>query len=132
MFNNIFCEMNIKKVIHWGGPGGMVGTALISSWKCNFSICLDIQVYYLDIQTITILLCLLLVLCVGSFYSLIFISYNRSPEQWRFLALKSLLLPQFSTYRHQTGFIVKRKQVCIQEGLWQNYKLQSFFFFTNF
>ena len=21
MFNNIFCEMNIKKVIHWGGLG---------------------------------------------------------------------------------------------------------------
>ena len=23
MFNNIFCEMNIKKVIHYEGPGGM-------------------------------------------------------------------------------------------------------------
>ena len=48
MFNNIFCEMKIKKVIHWGG-------VLISSWKCNFSIYLDIQVYYLDIQAITTL-----------------------------------------------------------------------------
>ena len=49
-------------------------------------------------------------LCVGSFYSFIFPPYNRSPEKWRFLALKSLLLPQFSTYSHRTGFIVKRKQ----------------------
>ena len=57
MFNNIFCEMDIKKVIHlsWG-PGGNGGTVLIFSWKCNFAI-------YLDIQAIT-LLCLLLVLCV--------------------------------------------------------------------
>ena len=23
MFNNIFCEMKGKKVVHWGGPGGM-------------------------------------------------------------------------------------------------------------
>ena len=30
MFNNIFCEMNIKKVIHCWGNGG---TVLISSWE---------------------------------------------------------------------------------------------------
>ena len=60
MFNNIFCEMNIKKVIHWNCEG----TILISSWKCNYSIYLDIQVYYMDIQAISILLCLLLVLDV--------------------------------------------------------------------
>ena len=29
MFNNIFCE-KIKKVIHWGWPGG---TVIISSWS---------------------------------------------------------------------------------------------------
>ena len=46
--------MNIKKIIHWGGPGG---TVLIYSCKCNFSI-------YLDIQAISTLLCLLLVLDV--------------------------------------------------------------------
>ena len=78
MFNNIFCEVNIKKGSHWGGNGG---TILISSWKSNFSIYLDIQVYYLDIQAITTLLCLLLVLCVGSFYSFIFLRYNCSPEK---------------------------------------------------
>ena len=45
MFNNIFCEMNIKKVIHSRRAGGNGGTVLISSWKCNYSIYLDIQVY---------------------------------------------------------------------------------------
>ena len=30
-----FCEMNIKKIIHWGGGVGNGGTVLISSWKCN-------------------------------------------------------------------------------------------------
>ena len=55
MFNNIFCEVKGKKVIHWGGAGGNGGTILITSWKCNFSIYLDIQVYYLDIQAITTL-----------------------------------------------------------------------------
>ena len=65
MFNNIFCEMYIKKVIHWGGGAWRNGgTVLISSWKCNFSIHLYIHVYYLDIQAITTLLCLLLVLYV--------------------------------------------------------------------
>ena len=47
-----------------GGPGGNGGSILNSSWKCNYSIYLDIWVYYLDIQAITTLLCLLLVLYV--------------------------------------------------------------------
>ena len=72
MFNKKICEMKGKKDIHWrGGPGGNRATILISSWKCNFIIYLDIQVYYLDIQVyyldiqaITTLLCLLLVLYV--------------------------------------------------------------------
>ena len=38
------------------------GTVLIFSWKYNYSIYLDIQVYYLDIQAISTLLSLLLVL----------------------------------------------------------------------
>ena len=72
-------------------------------------------------------------LCVGFFDSFIFLSYNLSPEKLRFQhstfsALKSLLLPQFSTYRYRTAFIIKRKQVCIQESLWQNYILVSFFY----
>ena len=41
-----------------------MNTVLISSWKCNFSIYLNIQVYYLYIQAITTLLCLILVLYV--------------------------------------------------------------------
>ena len=57
--------MKGKKVIHSGGGGwGNVGTVLISSWKCNFGIYLDIQLYYFDIQAITKLLCLLMVLYV--------------------------------------------------------------------
>ena len=56
--------MEGKKVIHWGGLGGMGGPVLISSWKCNFSIYLDIKVYFLDIQAITRLLCLIWVLYV--------------------------------------------------------------------
>ena len=71
MFNKNFCEMKGKKVIHWGGGClGEWGTFQIASWKCNFGIYLDIQVYYfiqvyyLDIQEITALLCLLLVLDV--------------------------------------------------------------------
>ena len=96
MFDNIFCEMNIKKVIHCGGAGGNGGTILISSWKCNYSI-------YLDIQAITTLLCLLLVLEV---------LVHSSVE---------VLVP--------TGFIVKNKQVHIQESLSQNY---IYFFFYKF
>ena len=44
MFNKIFCEMKVKKVIHWGGggAGGMGITVQIASWKCHFGIHLDI------------------------------------------------------------------------------------------
>ena len=103
MFNNIFCEMKGKKVIDWGGPGGNWGTVLISSWKCNFSIYLDIQVYYLDIQPITTLLCLLLVLWVGSFYSFTFLCYNHSPEKWRFWHSKHKASPSFGPTRMVLG-----------------------------
>ena len=54
----------VKELSTGGGPGGNGGPILISSWKCNFSIYFDIQVYYLDIQAITTLLCLLLALYV--------------------------------------------------------------------
>ena len=71
MFNIIFCEMKGKKSYLLGRGQGEWGTVLISSWKRNFSIYLDIQVYYLDIKAITTLLCLLLVLyvLVPSIYS---------------------------------------------------------------
>ena len=112
MFNNIFCEMKCKKVIHLGLEGlGELGTILILSWKCNFSIYLDIQVYYLDIQAITTFLCLLFVfyVLIPSIHSFFYLTTNRSPEKRHFLAPKSLPLPQFSTHRHRTEFIVKRK-----------------------
>ena len=69
MFNNIFCEMNIKKVIHWGEPGGM-GNHPNFFLEVNFSIYSDIKVYYWDISAVSTLLCLLLVLDV---YLLIFL-----------------------------------------------------------
>ena len=97
-------------------PGGNGRTVLISSWKCNFSIYLDIQVYYLDIQAIPHSMPSIGSLCVPSIH-LFFLSYNHYPEKWHFLSLKSLLLLQFSTYRHPTGFIVKRKQVRITNYL---------------
>ena len=64
--------MKFKKVIHCGN-GGIVQ---IASWKCNFGIYLDTEVYYLDIQAITTLLCLLLVLyvLVPSIYSFFYLT----------------------------------------------------------
>ena len=114
IINKNFWEMKGKKVIHWVGGWGNGGAAQIASWKCNFSIYLDIQVYYLDIKAITTLLGLLLVLyaLLPSIY-FIFLSYNHSPEKWHFPALKSFCSTQFSAYRHRTGFSVKRKQVHI-------------------
>ena len=50
MITNYFCEMNIKKVSHGCEKSG---TFLISFWKCNYSIYLDIPVYYLDTQAIS-------------------------------------------------------------------------------
>ena len=53
------------KKISIGGGLEEWGTMAISSWKCNYSIYLDVQVYYIDIQAIsTLMLCLLLVLDV--------------------------------------------------------------------
>ena len=48
--NCISLRLMLIPVFHAGG-----GLVLISSWRCNFSIYLDIQVYYLDIQAITTL-----------------------------------------------------------------------------
>ena len=113
MFNNIFCEINTKKVIHLEGGGrGNGGTVLMSFWKCNHSIYLDIQVYYLDIHTFMPSIGSWCVIINFSIIQVIFrFSSRHLPEKWHFRSLQSLLLPQFSTYRHRTGFIVKRKQV---------------------
>ena len=53
----------LKKLLS-GESGRNRGTVLISSWKCNYSIYLDIQVYYMDIQAICKHLCLLSILDV--------------------------------------------------------------------
>ena len=95
----------------WGGGGG-IGEL---SWNCNFNIYLDIQVYYLDIQAITTLLCLYWfhMCCFLLFIQIV--CYNRSPEKWRVPTLKSLRLPEFWTYKDGTRFILKRNKVSIQK-----------------
>ena len=63
-------------------------------------------------------------LCVASFYLVIFL-----PCHWKvtFSGTKKIIEPQFSTYRHRTGFIVKRKQVRISPCL--SFPLNWLFFF---
>ena len=134
MFNNIICDMKGKKVIQWGAGGPV----LISSWKCNFSNYLDIQVYYLDIQAITTLLCSILALCVAYFYSFNFLHYyasifftsyftSYSPEKWLVLVLKSLRLPEFWTYKDGTSFILKRNEVSIGFYIYRPNLVVSYF-----
>ena len=75
MFNKKICKMKRKKLSTMGAWGNG-GTVQIASWKCNFGIYLEIQVYYLDIQAITTLLCPLLVLYVfvPSIYSYFYLT----------------------------------------------------------
>ena len=81
----------------------------------NFLFVVEFQVYT-NIPSVSTLVWLLFddngfVMCNYSFFY--YTCYrNRAPEKWRFRSLQSLLLPQFSTYRYRTGFIVKRKQGC--------------------
>ena len=103
MFNKKNCEI-CKKVIHWGWAWG---NGELSKLLLGSVIWIFTSIFTSSIGP----------LCVGSFYLFNFLPYNCSPEKWCFPALKSLLLPQFSTYRHRTGFIVKRKQVRITNYL---------------
>ena len=125
MLNKNFCEMKGKKVIHWALPpqmlkspppwthdrysvmspggdfnfsdmaGGNGGAFQIASWKCNFSIYLDIKVYYLHIKAITTLLGLLLV-C----YELLPSIY---PSIYSFFYLTTTLLKS-DIFRHSKVF----------------------------
>ena len=106
--------MKGKKVIHLGGPGGNGGTVHIASWKCNFGIYFDIQVYYLDIQAITTLY---------AFYWLFmccFLLLNKFPTlqtlsgKVTFSALKRTRIPEFWTYKDGTCFNLKRNDVSIE------------------
>ena len=81
MFNKKICEMKAKKVIHGGMPGEIIQ---IASWKSNFGI-------YLDIQAITTLLCLLLVL------------YVLVPTIYSFFYLTTALLKS-DIFRHSKSF----------------------------
>ena len=79
MFNKMFCEIKGKKVIQWGGAWGNGGIVQIASWKYNFGI-------YLDIQAITTLLCLLLILylLVSSIHSFFYLTTTlRKSEVFR-------------------------------------------------
>ena len=95
--------------------------------EVKFRYLLGYQVYYLDIPAITKLLCLLFVLyvLVPSIYSFFYLTTALlKSDVFRHSKVYS---SQFSTYRHRTGFIMKRKQVRIQESPWQNYKFVRFF-----
>ena len=58
------------------------GTVLISSWKCNYHIYMDIKVYYLDIQAISTVLCLYqFFMCNYYFYTIHAKPYHTIPTQ---------------------------------------------------
>ena len=88
MFNKNFCKMGKKSYPVGGRTGGMVQ---IASWKCNFSIYLDIQVYYLDIKAITTLL------------GLLFVLYALLPSIYLFFYLTTTLLKS-DIFRHSKVF----------------------------
>ena len=117
--------MKGKKVIHWEGLGGMGLTVLISSWKCNFSI-------YLDIQAITTLLCLLLVLyvLVPSIHSFFYLTTALLKSDV-FRHLKAYSSHSFQPIGIGTGFIAKRKQVRITNYLGLPINLSIFQCFVN-
>ena len=120
--------MKSKQVMQWGVPGGNGGPILISSWRCNFSIYLDIQVYYLEIQAIKTLLCLILLLmCCFLLFVQPSTLVHRSPEKWCVPALKSLRLPEFWTYKDRTRIILKSNEVNIVFYIVQTYSVLSFF-----
>ena len=73
MFNNIiFCEINIKKVIHYGGSGRNWGTVLISSWRViTVFTCISRYITWISKQYPPFMPSIGS-LCVGSFYWFIF------------------------------------------------------------
>ena len=106
MYNKKNCEMKGKKFIHQGGIWGNGGTIQIASWKCNFSI-------YLDIQAITTLLGLLLVLYVLlPIYSFFYLTTTLVKIDI-FRHSKVFAAHSFQPTDIGLGFIVKRKQMHI-------------------
>ena len=87
--------------------GGNGGTVLIYSWKYNYNI-------YLDIQAIPHFYAFYWFLMFNYWFLYNTLYKNRSPENLRFHALKSLLLPEFWTYNDGIRFILKRNEVRIQ------------------
>ena len=115
MFDNIFCEMKGKKLSTRRGAWG--------EWRSRPNFVFKVQFQYLLGYPSILLrytsnnhtvMPYIGSLCVCSFYSFIFLCYNRSPEEWRFPALKSLRLPEFWTNKDGTRFILKRNEVIIE------------------
>ena len=126
MFNKKNCEMGKKNYPLRGGRGNG-GTVQISSWKCNFSIYLDINVYYLDIQAITTLLAFY---CFFMCWFLLFIHFSiLQPLSWKitFSGIQKPTPPSFQPTGIGHGFIVKRKWVRITNYLGLPINLILFF-----
>ena len=105
-----------------------LGTVLISSWKCNYQYLLGYQSILLGYPgNIHTCMASISSLCVSIIFFTLHVCINRSPGNWRFRSLQSKFLPQFSTYRHRTGFIVKRKQVRIEKYIGKPINLTVFF-----
>ena len=133
MFNNIFLKMSIKKVIHcglsqgeWGNrPNFFLSVITVFTWISKYITWISKYITWISKQYPHFYAFYGFLMCNYSFF------YNTShknctPEKWRFRWLQSLLLPQFSTCRHRTGFILKRKWVWIQKSIQQNYKFVIF------
>ena len=106
--NNCFPGMNAKKVtsvlktLAPGDAGGKWRNHLISSLKWNI-----VGGAYILVE-IVFRFCWLHIIVRDACPSL---PSLRCPENWRFWSLRSLLLAQFSTHKHPTMFITKRKEV---------------------
>ena len=95
-----------------GGARGNGETVIITSWKCNYSI-------YLDIQAISTILCLL------------FIHFSIIQPLSRKVTFSGTQKPTPPTvFNLQAGFIVKRKQVRMLEYL--GTPLNCYFFYKIF
>ena len=118
-----FLRWRIKK-LSTGVAWGYGGTVLISSWKCNLSIYLDIQVYYLDIQAITTL--------YAFYWFFLFIHFSILQSlSWKvtFSGIQKPAPPTVLNLKASSGFIVKKKQVRITNylGLPKNWQVNFFF-----
>ena len=81
MLNKVFCEMNGKKVIHWGGGIGGMGELSKLLLGSVISVFTRISKYIGYPSNNHTFMPSIGSLCVGSFYIFIFLPYNHSPEK---------------------------------------------------